>query len=61
MWVIVGIVVVCIIVIGFFIYFSKDSNEEEGNFGLDDKQYREYVYRSVQKDFKPFLQQVWME
>lgn len=58
MWVIVGIAVVCIIVIGFFIYFSKGSNEEEGNFGLDDKQYREYVYRSVQKDFKPYLQQV---
>lgn len=58
MWVFIGIVVVVIIIIVLFVIGSRNSDLEEGNYGLDDNQYREYVYHSVPKDFKPYLQQI---
>lgn len=58
MWVFIGIVVVVIIIIVLFVIGSRNSDSEEGNYGLDDNQYREYVYHSVPKDFKPYLQQI---
>jgi ABC-type cobalt transport system substrate-binding protein len=58
MWLFIGIVVVVIIIIVLFVVGSRNSGLEEENYGLDDNQYREYVYHSVPKDFKPYLQQI---
>ena len=58
MWLFIGIVVVVIIIVVLFAIGSRSSDSEDGKYGLDDNQYREYVYRSVPKDFKPYLQQI---
>lgn len=57
MWVFIGIVVLVIITV-LIVIISKNNESEAGNYGIDDNQYREYVYRSVPKDFKPYLQQI---
>jgi len=57
-WVFIGIAVVVIIIIILYVIGSRSNESEGGNYGLDDSQYREYVYRSVPKDFKPYLQQI---
>lgn len=60
-WIIVLIIVIAIIV-GLIILFlgSEERREidDDIEYSLDDNQYRQYVYRSVQKDFKPYLQQI---
>ena len=57
MWIVIlliSIIILSSIVLGFF-HKGKDEDIE---YCLDDKQYRQYVYRSVQNDFKPYLQQI---
>ena len=60
MWVVIIVVIIAIIILALVISGLKSSEheEEEENYGLDDNQYREYVYKSVPKDFKPYLQQI---
>lgn len=58
MWVLIGIAVVVIIIVFLIVIGSRSNETEDGNYDLDNNQYREYVYRSVPKDFKPYLQQI---
>lgn len=58
MWVFIGIAVVVIIIVFFIVIDSRSNETEEGNYDLNNNQYRECVYRSVPKDFKPYLQQI---
>lgn len=56
MWIFILLIIV---IIGLIILFSchKEKDEDIG-YGLDDNRYRQYVYRSVHNDFKPYLQQI---
>ena len=58
MRVVIIVVIIAIIILALVINGLKSSETEEENYGLDDNQYREYVYKSVPKDFKPYLQQI---
>ena len=58
MRVVIIVVIIAIIIIALVINGLKSSEPEQENYGLDDNQYREYVYKSVPKDFKPYLQQI---
>ena len=58
MWVVIIVVIIAIIILALVISGLNSSEPEEENYGLDDNQYREYVYKSVPKDFKPYLQQI---
>lgn len=58
MWVVIIVVIIAVIIIALVINGLKSSEPEEENYGLDDNQYREYVYKSVPRDFKPYLQQI---
>ena len=58
MRVVIIVVIIAIIILALVINGLKSSEPEEENYGLDDNQYREYVYKSVPKDFKPYLQQI---
>lgn len=39
---------------------SGEEKNSDFQFGLDDNSYREYVYKTVQKDSRPYLQQILM-
>lgn len=51
----IAIIVIIILVV---LYIVGKSADNENDYGLDDNRYREYVYKSVQSDFKPYLQQI---
>lgn len=53
---IVGIIVVFVVLICLFLKNKQKNSEYQ--YGLDDNGYREYVYKTVQKDFRPYLQQI---
>ena len=56
MWILILLIIVIIgLTILFFCHKEKDEDIE---YGLDDNRYRQYVYRSVHNDFKPYLQQI---
>lgn len=52
----VGIIVVIIVVI--FLFSKGKQKDSDFQYGLDDNGYRDYVYKTVQQDFKPYLQQI---
>ncbi len=59
----VWVLIVIALIIGIIIFLSKENGEdqeiEDNNYhDIDDRQYREYVYNSIQDDFKPYLQRV---
>lgn len=53
---IVGIIVVFVVLICLFLKNKQKNSDYQ--YGLDDNGYREYVYKTVQKDFRPYLQQI---
>lgn len=55
MWILVLLIVFISFIILFFC--RKEKNGDIG-YGLDDNRYRKYVCRSVDNDFKPYLQQI---
>lgn len=58
MWLVVLIIVI-IIIVGLIIIFSNhEEKDDDIGYNLDDNQYRQYVYSSVQKEFKPYLEQI---
>lgn len=58
MEIVIWIVIVLIVLIGLCLIKKSLSKEDEIIYGLDDNGYREYVYRVVQTDFRPHLQQI---
>lgn len=67
---IVLIIIIIVIIIGLIILFSSNKtadydvedydieDDDDVEYSLDDSQYRQYVYRTIQEDFKPYLQQI---
>lgn len=53
---IVGIIVVIAVLI--YLFSKNKQKNSDFQYGLDDNGYREYVYKTVQKDFRPYLQQI---
>lgn len=56
--IVIWIVIALIVLIALCLIKKSLSKEDEVIYGLDDNGYREYVYRSVQTDFRPYLQQI---
>lgn len=54
MWIVILLLITGIIIL-FFCYKEKNKNI---GYALDDNRYRQYIYHSVQNDFKPYLQQI---
>lgn len=56
------LILILIIIISFLLWYiisrSKESNEINSVYDIDDDNYREYIHQSVQKEFKPYLQQI---
>ena len=59
MGIFIWIAIIVIIILAVLYIVGKSADKENDNdYGLDDNRYREYVYKSVQSDFKPYLQQI---
>lgn len=58
MW-IVFVLVAVVIIVGLIIFFlCRTEKDDDVGYGIDDSRYRQYIYNSVQDDFKPYLQQI---
>lgn len=56
--IVIWIIIALIVLIVLYLIKKNLFKEDEVNYGLDDNGYREYVYRTVQTDFRPYLQQI---
>lgn len=55
------IMIVLVVIVILSVIYILGRNIDDGNnndYGIDDSGYREYVYKAVQRDFKPYLQQI---
>ena len=62
---ILWIIIILILLIGLILFFYRDDKktdfrdiDSETSYGLDDKGYRDYVYKELKTDFRPYLQQI---